>query len=170
MYGDAELGNVETLTIGDGHDALLFQPACLRAVRPQEAAAPRFMLVSSLFFPVCFHRLPSTPTNTPPIATPPPQAPTPCYPSTHPWYATSTNGLDTAVKTYIEEARLFLSDPPSEVSLNNTHLNYLWSIGKNDLGARRSVKLRLQVASQTHDTNHGARKALACSPLQSVMM
>lgn len=69
--------------------------------------------------------------------------PAACYPATHPWYATSTQGLDTAVKSYIEEARLLLAEPDSEVSINNTHLNYVWAVGKNDLGGGLETLLAL---------------------------
>lgn len=71
--------------------------------------------------------------------------PTPCFPPTHPWYATTTNGLDTAVKTYIEEARLLVTDSlgPTPVSMNNSHLNYIWAVGKNDLGGGLDELLKL---------------------------
>lgn len=56
-----------------------------------------------------------------------------CLPQAHPWYPYTSYGLDTLVRKYIEEVRLLMLDAPAAHTVNNTHFNFVWAVGKGDL-------------------------------------
>lgn len=69
--------------------------------------------------------------------------PAKCFPAGHPYHPYTNFGLDTLVRSYVEELRLLMLDPPEQHTVNNTHFNYVWAVGKGDLhdGLQRLLTL-----------------------------
>lgn len=56
-----------------------------------------------------------------------------CLAPAHPWYPYTNFGLDTLMRKYLEELRMLMLEPESTHTVNNTHFNFIWSVGKGDL-------------------------------------
>eukprot|EP00899_Mesostigma_viride_P012075 jgi/Mesvir1/20869/Mv07951-RA.1 len=59
----------------------------------------------------------------------------PCLNASHPWFPTSNFGLDYLMATFISRARVLVTQPASQMNVNNEHMRYFVYFSPNDLSA-----------------------------------